>query len=150
MTDALGLALRVGLSLAIVLGLMWFVARVLMDKMGGRATGAVELLTRQQVGRGASIAVVRVADRALVLGVTEHAVTMLGEPINDLAAFATTPATPPGTSVVLSESAGRRPQDNPTPGALTAMSKPLAGSILSAATWRQALQVLRDRTVRRS
>ena len=50
--------------------------------MGGRrATRGpeVELLARRPLWRNASIAVVRVGDRSLVVGVTDHQVTKLGE-----------------------------------------------------------------------
>jgi flagellar protein FliO/FliZ len=144
-TDALGLALRVGVSFTLVLGLMWLAARVFRGSLAGRGTGALEVLARQQVGRGASIAVVRVADHALVVGVTEHSVTVLGDPVTDLAPFRV-PAAPQVAA--------------PAPNPLRAQSMELSarqpdpesalrGSILSPATWRQAVQFLRDRTVRR-
>lgn len=154
MTDALGLALRVGLSFSLVLGLMWLAARVFKGSLSGRGSGALEVLARQQVGRGASVAVVRVADRALVVGVTEHSVTVLGDPVTDLEPFrgsATTagsprtPATTPATTPVTDRFGSRAAVS------LTAADdrSPLRGSILSPTTWRQALQVLRDKTVRR-
>lgn len=137
MTDAIALALRVGLSFALVLGLMWLAARVFRGSLAGRGSGALEVLARQQVGRGASVAVVRVADRALVVGVTEHTVTVLGETLTDLAALTAPAAVAPGPDDVTSVAPG-------APG-----NKPLAGSVLSPATWRQAVQALRERTVRR-
>jgi flagellar protein FliO/FliZ len=149
-TDALGLALRVGLSFSLVLGLMWLAARVFKGSLSGRGSGALEVLARQQVGRGASVAVVRVADRALVVGVTEHSVTVLGDPVTDLEPFrgsATTTGSPrtPATTPVTDRSGSRAAVS------LTAADdrSPLRGSILSPTTWRQALQVLRDKTVRR-
>jgi flagellar protein FliO/FliZ len=85
----LELGLRLALSLGVVLMLMfgaaWFLRR---RQAGGRSplrfgggarTQRVEMLARQTVGRNASVAVVRVGERALVLGVTEHSVTVLTE-----------------------------------------------------------------------
>ena len=154
MTDTLALMLRVGLSFTFVLGLMWFAARVFRGKLGSRGAGVLEVLARQQVGRGASVAIVRVADRAMVVGVTEHGVSMLGEPIGDLELFA-------GTAEV----AGTATNELATTGlvtsrrGITASGTPamrpsgeksrLNGSILSPSTWRQALHILRERTVRR-
>lgn len=149
MTETLGLMLRVGLSFSFVLILMWFAARLLRGKLGGRGAGALEVLARQQVGRGASIAVVRVADRALVVGVTEHGVSMLGEPLCDLAAFEEQPAVqipaqPAGAAVA----SGRRAVESAA-SASGGRNGALSGSILCPATWRQVLDLVRERTVRR-
>jgi flagellar biosynthetic protein FliO len=79
--ELLGLAARIALSLAAVLGLMWMLARA--SRKGGRgrgrSAGPLEVIARQQLSRNASIAVVRVADRALVIGVTDVGVSLLGE-----------------------------------------------------------------------
>ncbi|MBN1170813.1 MAG: flagellar biosynthetic protein FliO [Micromonosporaceae bacterium] len=115
------LSLRISLSLLILLGIGWGVLRFAWGPM--RRGRIIALLGRQQLTRGSAVALVRVADRALVLGVTDHQVTLLTE--TDL-----------GTVADASEMAKR-------PAAP-------AGSALSPATWRQALNVLRDRTVRRS
>jgi flagellar protein FliO/FliZ len=150
-TETLALALRVGLSLTFVLGLMWLAARLFRGKLAARGGGALEVLARQQVGRGASVAVIRVADRALVMGVTEHVVTMLGEPISDLALL----TQPPTLDAHGAPSAVPGMVDSwHTNSRSTMASRPVAtgvlgGSILSPATWHQALHMLRERTVRR-
>ena len=131
---SLTLALRVGFSFAVVLGLMWASARALRGRYGDRGAGTLEILARQQVGRNASVAVLRVADRALVLGVSEQGVTLLGEPITDLSPFAPAPARDADVTSVLPAQPERNHLD---------------GSLLSPATWRQPLDALRDRTVRR-
>ncbi len=146
MTETLALTLRVGLSFTFVLALMWLAARLLRGKISGRSAGIVEVMARQQVGRGASVAVVRVADRALVVGVTEHGVSMLGEPIADLSTLVdpTEPVALAGPAV---PSARRAALDSTT--LVNGQKTALSGSILSPGTWRQALHVLRERTVRR-
>jgi flagellar protein FliO/FliZ len=151
-TDTLTLALRVGFSLAIVFGLMWVAARVFRNKLGSRGAGTLEVLARQQVGRGASVAVLRVADRALVVGVTEHHITLLGDPITDLAAFTAREPEVASSPVTGAQSmfTAQRTENGSVPVAPGAGPVgPLSGSVLSPATWRQALQVLRERTVRR-
>jgi flagellar biosynthetic protein FliO len=77
---------RLIFSLAIVIGLMWVAANVLRKRgFTGVASRRVargpqiELIARRPLGRNSSVAVVRVGERSLVLGVTEHQVTNLGE-----------------------------------------------------------------------
>jgi flagellar protein FliO/FliZ len=85
--STLMLFVRLIMSLAVVIGLMWVAANVLRKRgftgVGGRRTGArgpeVEVIARRPLARNASIAVVRVGDRSLVVGVTDHQVTNLGE-----------------------------------------------------------------------
>jgi flagellar protein FliO/FliZ len=115
------LVLRIGFSLLIVFGLMWALARVARRPLSGRrGSGSLAVLHRQQLSRGSSVAVVQVADRAIVLGVTDQHVSLLAE--TDLAAFESEP--PAG--------------EQRTPVAIQASSR----------TWRSALDVLRDRTTR--
>ena len=74
------LVLRIGFSLFVVLGLMWALARVVRRPAGAnRAHGRLAVLNRQQLTRGAAVTVVKVADRAMILGITEQQVSFLGE-----------------------------------------------------------------------
>ena len=144
---------KMAISLAVVLGLMWFIARASRKPLKARAAGALTVLARQQLSRGSSVAVVRVADKALVIGVTENQVTLLTE--TDLAAM--TEALAPVEAV------SRTPVDL-TEGAdgvgteLAAVTEldsargrtALAGSALSPATWKQTVDFLRERTARRT
>lgn len=75
----LELVLRLVFSLAVVLGLMLLVARVAQRRLGGRAGAPLSVLHRQAVGRHASVAVVAVGGRTLLLGVTEQQVRMITE-----------------------------------------------------------------------
>ncbi|WP_158251144.1 flagellar biosynthetic protein FliO [Cryobacterium sp. Y11] len=71
-------ALRVVLSLGVVFGLLWYLQRRLVT--GGRAKVSANLVTvvgRANVGQKASVVVVDVDGQRLVLGVTEHAVSVL-------------------------------------------------------------------------
>ena len=133
----LELVLRIGFSLLIVLGLLWALARVARRPLSGRTGGTLAVLARQQVSRGATVAVVRVVDRALIVGVTDNQVTLLGEA--DLAAMEQ-PATPP---------AGRRESVSLDSGPVTQAPGTFAGSIVSPQTWAQTVRFLRDRTARR-
>ncbi|RJK92804.1 flagellar biosynthetic protein FliO [Vallicoccus soli] len=147
MIDTVGLVLKVGLSLAAVLGVLWLCARLAARGGAGRAGGAVEVLARQQVGRGAAVTVVRVADRALVLGVTEQGVSLLTD--TDLEAVtAASPAAPSAAGGAARTALDGTTPAGPAPG--RAPAGPLAGSVLSPATWRAAVDAVRERTVRRA
>lgn len=76
---------RLTLSLAVVLVVMALAGRLLrkqampgFGRAGARA-GVLEVVARQSLSRTASVAVVRVADQVLVVGVTDHGVERLAE-----------------------------------------------------------------------
>jgi flagellar protein FliO/FliZ len=76
---------RLIFSLAIVMGLMWAAATVLRKRgvvtgSARRGSGAeIELIARRSMGRNASIAVIKVGDRTMVVGVTDHQITKLDD-----------------------------------------------------------------------
>jgi flagellar protein FliO/FliZ len=133
------LLIRVVVSLAVVLAIMAAAAAVLRrsgvagtaasGRRGGRRRAAsVEVIARHGLTRGASVTVVRLGGRALVLGVTEHQVSLLTE-IDPAELDA-----PPDVIDAGPNAAG-------PPG-----SRIGAGSL----PWKVALEQLRERTVRRS
>jgi len=86
--SALATLLRLVVSLAVVLALMALLARYLRNRQlgGGGGLGAprsrdlgIQVLTRQGVGRTASVTLVQVAGTVLLLGVTESSVSVLRE-----------------------------------------------------------------------
>ena len=111
------LVVRIAFSLLVVLGLLWGLAKVARRPFGGRGAGPLRVLARQQLSRGASVAVVRVADRALVLGVSETG----------------------GVSLL----ADADPEVFVEPAPVVARAPSLTGSALSRDTWRQALAFMR-------
>ena len=129
----LELVLRIGFSLLVVLGLLWVLAKVARRPLAGRGGGAIAVLARQQLTRGSTVAVVRIGGRALILGVTDGQVTLLGEA--DPAVL----AVPEGAGRRETVALERRPA---APGRLD-------GSVLSPQAWSQTVQFLRERTVRR-
>ena len=110
------LTLRIACSLAVVFALLWGLARLARRPLAGRGGATVRVLARQPLTRGSSVAVVRVGDRALVLGVTDAGVSLLADA--DPALF--------------------------DPEVVTTSPR-LRGSALSPDTWRQALAALRSR-----
>lgn len=76
--DSFILGLRVLVALGTVLGLIWFVQKRLGKGKGRRrADAALTVVSRQVVGQKASVVVVDAGDKRFLLGVTEHAVTVL-------------------------------------------------------------------------
>jgi flagellar protein FliO/FliZ len=133
-TSLVALLVRVVVSLGVVLAVMAGAAAVLRRsgvvgtapaKRGmRRRSNPVVIVARQGLSRGSFIAVVRLGERALVLGVTEHQVSLLTE---------VDPAeldAPPDDDITVGPA-------GPGIG---------AGSI----PWKVALEQLRERTVRRS
>src|SRR3954447_10816074 len=108
---------------------MWGLAKGGRPPPGGnRGTGALSVLNRHQLGRGSVVAIVQVADKALVLGVTDQHVSLLGE--TELEAFEKHPHNP-----------GHR-------DAVRLSPEKLEGSVLAPGTWRSTMDFLRDRTTR--
>ncbi|QTE29882.1 FliO/MopB family protein [Pengzhenrongella sicca] len=79
--DSLVLGLRVALSLAAVLGLIWYLGRRVAGTSGARKQRSMPLtvIGRQSLGKGASVALVEVAGRVLLLGVGDQGVRVLTE-----------------------------------------------------------------------
>jgi flagellar protein FliO/FliZ len=148
---SLGVAIRMVVSLAVVLCLLFVVAR--FARRGRPRAGGPELavISRCTVGSKASVAVVRLGERALVIGVTDSTVTLLSEsPIDDLVVPSadlvdpqSEPLPHPSSDVAVRRVALNATQrTNPKPGKLN-------GSALSPETWRRTIESVRDLTVRR-
>ena len=153
--DLLATAARMTFGLAVVLGVMWLIARASRKPLKARAGGAVAVLARQQLSRGSSVAVVRIADRAFVVGVTETQVSLLAETDLTAVTAALAPAeTISRTPVELTDTT-EVPATDRDLAAITELDSrrsrgAIAGSALSPATWKQAVEVLRERTARRA
>jgi flagellar protein FliO/FliZ len=133
------LVLRIGFSLLVVFGLLWGLAKVARrGGMSKRGSGSLAVLNRQHLTRGSSVAIVQVADRALILGVTDNQVSLLGE--TDLDAFGAEPV-----QVQVQE----KHDALPVIPVMPEHGGRLNGSILSPRTWSSTLDFLRDRTTRR-
>lgn len=86
-TSSVVLVLRVAVSLAAVLGLLWWLARRTGARPAGRGgsllrprtTVQLAVVGRQSLGGRSSVALVAVGERRLLLGVSEHGVTLLTE-----------------------------------------------------------------------
>jgi len=76
------LFLRVGVSLSLVLGMVWVAARVVRSRTRGVAKkdhSTIDVRARRSVGRRSNILMVEVAGRSLLVGVTEQHVALLAD-----------------------------------------------------------------------
>lgn len=73
------LAIRMVVSLAIVVGLLLLCARMGQKRFKGRSGSPLQVLHRQSLGRSSGVAVVSVGGRTLLLGTTDQQVQMLTE-----------------------------------------------------------------------
>lgn len=165
------LALRVLLSLAAVLGLLWMVQRRLTRS--GRMPGAakpVNVVTRQAIAPKASVVVVDVDGQRFLLGVTEQSVTVLNAgaapvpeeietPSPRLKAAESAAAPKPTVERVsggaafarllsdvsgsASRSSAAAPEDVAYLPQANGTPGPLGGSILSPNTWKRTAAAIR-------
>ena len=152
------LALRLVFSLAIVVGLLLLLARFAGRRFQGKTGAVIQVVHRQQLSRGSGVAVVTVGERVLVLGTTEQQVTLLTElEPDELLLEADLADLDTGlTSGLDAQHDLEHAQAAEEPRARTVLTHRaasqqttdghLAGSVLSAETWRQALKVARGTT----
>lgn len=167
----LELTVRLIASLAVVVGLMLLLARLVGKRYGARAGAPVQVLHRQPLSRSASVAVITVGSRVLVVGATDQQVSLLTEldpeelaeddSDADLLTMPTLAASPEAApvsaptltalaSAVTGPAATERPARGshraaPAPRRAPASTGALAGSVLSPQTWRQALAAVTGR-----
>jgi flagellar protein FliO/FliZ len=152
----LELTVRLIASLAVVVGLMLLLARVVGKRYGTRAGSPVQVLHRQPLSRSASVAVISVGGRVLVVGSTDHQVSLLteldpeelgeaevgaevGVETEEELASATETDSPAPTAVPTLVSRGGSHRATPASRRTVADGGALAGSVLSPQTWREAL-----------
>ena len=132
--DTLLLALRVVLSLGAVVGVLWLVQRRVsrVTRSGGPAD-PLKVVARRGLGQKASVVVVDTGGQRFLLGVTEHAVNVLHTsevPAEEVGADA--------FARLLTHAQDDRPTADPQRFRDRKRPGSMDGSILSAATWKQA------------
>ncbi len=172
--ESLLLVARVGLSLAAVLGLLWWLGRRMQTSttLRRRRREALVVVGRQQLGGKSGVAVIEASGRRLVVGYGEHGVSLLhdggdipeeeapeepsarGDLDRELIELTGASAGEPShldTEVMARASAPVHIRSTP---ARTADSQrhrsPLDGSILAPSTWRKAVVAAQEWTTRRS
>lgn len=178
MGETLLVLLRVAVSLGVVIALIVYVGRRLSaGRASERSREAdVHVVGRQGLGRHSGVAVIAAGDRRLLVGFSDTQVQLLTElgPVAATPEPMTADRTPvrrtttsddrrsaagptaagdpalagglPGTGSGPGRAVLPRPRPAPDDAAQRSV---LAGSVLSAQTWRAAVRVLQDRTVRR-
>jgi flagellar protein FliO/FliZ len=159
--DGLVVVLRVLVSLAVVVALVWYLARRLGRGHADASREAeVRVLDRHSLSKHAGVAVVAAGDRRLLVGFADAGVQLITElrPVPTLPQpMSATPAAPPARA---GASAGTGAPTPPSPlpeGGLEVPVGPavnrrpglLAGSVLSPQTWHATVRAWQDRTVRR-
>jgi len=140
----LELTVRLVASLAVVVGLLLVLARVAGRRFAGRAGAPIQVLHRQSLSRSSSVAMISVGSRVLLVGTTDHQVSLLAEVDPDEvdlpqeAALEDEDYFDPYEDVEIGPVAGPpiRPRVRTRPG--TTSSGPLSGSLLSPDTWKPA------------
>lgn len=112
------------IALAVILGLIAVMARVMRGRVGNirKSNAPLAVLGRQTLGKGVQVAIVRAGSDTYVLGVTPHQVSRLGRYVED-----------PATAELTSS------DDLPA----------LPGGAPALVRWQSALRQLQERTVRR-
>ena len=142
--DAFLLVLRVGLSLTVVMVLLWMAQkRFAKNGRQGEET-AVEVVGRQNVGQKASVVVVESAGQRFLLGVTEHSINVLHTSDAPLPEpeIASDPSVADSAFDAVLKQAGERALRRDAGAALrrrtTRGNGALHGTIFARSTWTQA------------
>lgn len=137
------LAVRLVGSLAVVVGLMLLIARMVNRRFKAPSGAAIQVVHRQALGRGTGVAVVSIGTRVLVIGTTEQQVTLLAEVEPDEIGLdlAAEVEPEPARHRRMVDVSAETPTKVPAKGLpkVLAGNGPLAGSVLSPQTWKQTL-----------
>jgi flagellar protein FliO/FliZ len=156
--ETLELTLRVVLALAVVFGLLWVVQRKVAGNKRTQTVAPIQVLGRQRVSPKASVVMIEADGKRFVLGVTDQAVTVVhaettsATPVelssdNPADAFARSMRTVTDVAApALAEDDAPllRPRRATRATRATRAASPIAGSILSPATWKQTRDAFRS------
>ncbi len=86
-TSTTMLFLRMGFSLAVILGLIWLAARLLRrsGKKAGTSSAALDVVARRSMGRRSSLLVIDVSGRRLLVGATDTQISLVADLTGDIA-----------------------------------------------------------------
>lgn len=146
-TSVTDLAVRLLGSLGVVVGILFLLAKVANKRIGKSKGHALQIVARQGLSKSSSIAVVAIGSRVLVLGTTEQNVSVLAEldpeeldEFGQDAATLVTARQPDAPTNIQPFAARRRAAEDEA----VVHELPLAGSLLSADTWKQTFAALKS------
>lgn len=147
------LLVRLVVSLGIVIGLMLVLSGALRKRgivIGGangtgrarqaRSVAMLDIVARKPLGRNAQLAIVRAGNKTLVLGITEHQITMLTE---------TDPTWDDSLDGDIDINIDSNFDSNINATETQRTGFPRSGTTGTFPTWKTMLEGVRDRTVRR-
>ena len=165
------LVVRLVFSLAVIVGMLMLLTRFSAKKFRGGTGALVRVVHRQPLSRTSAVAVVTVGSRVLVVGTTEQQVHLLTEldpeeiELPESAVDSVDPVDAVALELVAAPYEPRHaaaspllpsaPVSAPAPVSVAALRAArsarvsdgaLAGSVLSAQTWKQALAAATNRT----
>ncbi|MGH3706144.1 MAG: FliO/MopB family protein [Agromyces sp.] len=133
--ETLFLVLRVAVSLGVVLAVIWFAhRRITATRARSRKAELVTVVARQSLAPKASMVVVDADGRRLMLGVTEHGVSVLSD----------RPAPEPVAAPAFDEALTAASVANQTTPIMPATHGLRRGPILSAETWKRSLAGVKE------
>jgi flagellar protein FliO/FliZ len=135
--DTLFTALRVFVSLAVVVGLLWFVQRRSVRWTRKKTPAKISVIGKQSLGSKASVVIVEADGTRFILGVTDRGVTVLKS--RDALTFTDEMAA--ADAAAGADDAEEVPPLRLAPEPVTAAG--FMESITSRQTWKKAAQTLR-------
>lgn len=151
--ESLLLLLRVLLSLAAVFGLLFYLRKRLVQRLGAPRAGALSIIERHSVGSKSSVVLLEAGGKRYLLGVGEASVNMLDSyPAEQADTVIADPPIDVVDFAALLHDAQTQPRETAMPVSATRRSgrrratehpDPLAGSILSVQTWRKMREAVR-------
>ena len=161
--DTLWLIVRFVVSLAVVIGLIWGLARV-KKRVSPKGAGTINLVSKVPVSKKGSLLLVEVGGKTMMLGATDTSITLLSvietaadieESKEDRRPVSLDSLLDEQLESVLALDPSLEYPDLEYPDykEVASLHRPtgegrLAGSVLSPTTWRQLTEVLREKTVR--
>jgi flagellar protein FliO/FliZ len=143
--DALTLVLRVVLSLAFVVLVLWYIQkRVSKGPRGTRAGDPLTIVSRRGLGQKSSVVIVETDGKRFMLGVTEQSVSVLYTSDAPAPEPAAAPSTGKVFALKLAAATGAEGEGiPPVRRHRQRQPSPLDGSVLSPGTWKQAGAAIR-------
>ena len=161
--DTLWLTLRFVVSLAVVIGLIWGLARV-KKRVSPKGAGSINLVSKVPVSKEGSLLLVEVGGKTMMLGATDTSITLLSvidtaadieESKEDrrLVSLDSLLDEQLESGLTLDQDLEYPDLEYPDSKEVASLHRStgegrLAGSVLSPTTWRQLTEVLREKTVR--